>query len=306
MAEQRIVSLLPSATEIVCALGAGGQLVGRSHECDFPPPVWLLPACTESRISTSAASAAIDRDARDLLARALSIYRVDVAGLAALAPDVLVTQDQCEVCAVSRTDLENVLSDAVKQRVSIISLTASNIEGLWRDMTRVALALGLTDQGKSAVQALQARISDIQIAASGIEVRPTVACIEWTDPLMVAGNWVPELVEMAGAVDPFGGAGHPSPYLDWSELAAADPDYVIAMPCGFDRVRTRQEMVPLIEQDGWQDLRAVRDGRVFITDGNQYFNRPGPRLVESLEILAEIIHPGNFQFGHEGTGWERL
>lgn len=306
MAEQRIVSLLPSATEIVCALGAGGQLVGRSHECDFPAHVTSLPVCTEAQIGTKATSAVIDRDVKDLLARALSIYRVDVARLESLAPDVLVSQDQCEVCAVSRSDLESALSDAVKQKASIVSLTAANIEGLWRDIAETAAALGLVEKGKSVVAELQARLAKIQIAAAAIDRRPTVVCIEWTDPVMVAGNWVPELVTMAGAVDPFGRAGHPSPYLAWPKIAAADPDYITAMPCGFDRSRTRQEMTPLTDEPGWPDLRAVRDGCVFITDGNQYFNRPGPRLVESLEILAEIIHPGNFQFGHEGTGWGRL
>lgn len=190
---QRVVSLIPSATEIVCLLGLEGQLVGRSHECDYPPSVQRLPICT--------------------------------------AP---------------------------------------------------------AERSQST------------------DARPTVACIEWLDPLMAGGNWLPELVDLAGGDNRFGAAGAHSPWMTWESLRESDPDVIVLLPCGFDIARTRKELPALTRQPGWSELRAVRGGRVYLTDGNQFFNRPGPRLVESLEILAEIIHPQCFSFGHESRGWQRL
>ena len=302
MNAKRIVSLLPSATEIVALLGAGDALVGRSHECDFPVAVRSLPVCTKARLNSAADSAKIDQDVKELLAQALSIYDVDMPQLERLKPDVIVTQDQCDVCAVSRSQVEQLLGENLAGAVAVVSLTALDLEGVWRDIQRAALALGV--DGSRAVTGLQSRLRAISDRTSEIAERPSVACIEWTAPVMVAGNWVPELVKIAGGNDALGRAGEHSPYIEWADLETADPDVIVAMPCGFDLARTRSEMAPLVALPGWGDLSAVKNGRVFVTDGNQYFNRPGPRLVESAEILGEIIHPDAFDFGHRGIGWE--
>ncbi len=306
MAEPRVISLIASATEIVCALGLAGRLVGRSHECDFPDEVRRLPVVTEPKFLTQGTSAEIDRRVKDLLERALSVYRVDALRLRALRPDVIVTQSQCEVCAVTLSEVEQAVSDWLEARPRIVSLEPTGLADLWTDIARVADALGVPERGAALVESLQERMAAIAERAGGLAGRPSVASIEWIDPLMAAGNWMPELVEKAGGVSLFGEAGKHSPGMRWEALVRADPEVIVVLPCGFDMARTRAEMPALTGRPDWRELRAVRAGRVFLTDGNQYFNRPGPRLVESLEILAEILHPEAFHLGHEGTGWERL
>ena len=306
MAEPRVISLIASATEIVCALGFADRLVGRSHECDFPDEVRRLPVVTEPKFLTQGTSAEIDRRVKDLLERALSVYRVDALRLKALRPDVIVTQSQCEVCAVSLSEVEQAVSDWLEARPRIVSLEPTGLADLWTDIARVADALGVPERGAALVESLQERMAAIAERAGGLAGRPSVASIEWIDPLMAAGNWMPELVEKAGGVSLFGEAGKHSPGMRWEALVRADPEVIVVLPCGFDMARTRAEMPALTGRPDWRELRAVRAGRVFLTDGNQYFNRPGPRLVESLEILAEILHPEAFHLGHEGTGWERL
>ena len=298
----RIVSLLPSATEIVCAVGLGDALVGRSHECDFPPGVERLPALCEPKVPIHGASAEIDRDVRRLVADGLSVYRVDAAALRALAPDVIVTQTQCEVCAVSEADVVAATCDWAGSGVRIVSLAPARLDDVFADIERVGAALGVAARGTAAVASLRARLTALGARTRDLP-RPSVACIEWLDPLMAAGNWVPELVELAGGRNLFGSVGEHSPWLAWEAVRAADPDVIVAMPCGFDLARTRGEMPALERLPGWDALRAVRAGRVAIVDGHQYFNRPGPRLVESAEVLAEILHPGVFDFGHRGKGW---
>lgn len=298
----RIVSLLPSATEIVCAVELRDALVGRSHECDFPPGVERLPALCEPKVPIHGASVEIDRAVRRLVADGLSVYRVDAEALRALAPDVIVTQTQCEVCAVSEADVVAATCDWAGSRVRIVSLAPARLDDVFTDIERVGAALGAAARGTSVVASLRARLA--ALAARTRELpRPGIACIEWLDPLMAAGNWVPELVELAGGRNLFGSVGEHSPWLAWEAVRAADPDVIVAMPCGFDLMRTRGEMPALERLPGWDALRAVRAGRVAIVDGHQYFNRPGPRLVESAEILAEILHPGVFDFGHRGKGW---
>ncbi len=306
MAEPRVISLIPSATEIVCALGLADRLVGRSHECDFPDEVRRLPVVTEPKFLTQGTSAEIDRRVKDLLERALSVYRVDALRLKALRPDVIVTQSQCELCAVTLSEVERAVSDWLEARPRIVSLEPTGLADLWIDIARVADALGVPERGAALVESLQERMAAIAERAGGLAGRPSVASIEWIDPLMAAGNWMPELVEKAGGVSLFGEAGKHSPGMRWEALVRADPEVIVVLPCGFDMARTRAEMPALTGRPDWRELRAVRAGRVFLTDGNQYFNRPGPRLVESLEILAEILHPEAFHLGHEGTGWERL
>lgn len=303
---QRVVSLIASATEIVCALGCEEWLIGRSHECDYPPTVRGRPVCTEPLIDPSASSGEIDRQVKQALREALSVYRVHADMLARLQPDVIITQSQCEVCAVSLKDVERALCTWIDSRPRLVSLEPNALVDIWTDISSVAGALGIPDAGTFLIGSLQDRINTIARRVQVLSERPTVACIEWIDPLMAAGNWVPELVELAGGVNLLGEAGKHSPWMTWDDLSRADPDVVVILPCGFDIGRTRQELAVLTEDPRWAALRAVQHKRVYVTDGNQYFNRPGPRLVESLEILAEVLHSEAFQFGHEGTGWERV
>lgn len=302
----RIASLIASSTEIVHALGFGNDLVARSHECDWPPGVETLPAVTEPKISTDASSRAIDGDVRALVAEALSVYRVDAERLRELLPDVVVTQTQCEVCAVSLRDVESALAVWTGAEPEIVPLHPDTLADVWDDIRRVAGALGAPERGKRLVAELEARMEAIAERAAEFSERPRVATIEWIDPLMAAGNWMPELVARAGGVPTFGEPGRHAPGMHWEDLADADPDVIVVVPCGFDLARTRAELPALTVRPDWERLRAVRQGRVALADGVAYFNRPGPRLAESLEIMAEIVHPGTFDFGHRGVGWEPL
>ncbi len=279
--------------------------MGRSHECDQPAWVKRLPAVTAPRFETGARSADIDRSVRGLLANALSVYSVDHPKLAALAPDLIITQVQCEVCAVSLREVEAAVRIALVSQPAIVSMKPDALADVWADMRAIACALGVPERGVQLVTRLRSRMRGIAERTRGRE-RPRVACIEWIEPLMAAGNWTPELLAMAGAEDVFGQAGRHAGPLRFAQLAAADPEAIWVTPCGFDLARTRAELAPLTGHPGWRDLRAVRGGRVFLGDGNALFNRPGPRVLETLECLAEALHPGAFRFGHEGAGWERL
>jgi iron complex transport system substrate-binding protein len=296
----RIVSLLASATEIVSALGTESALVGRSHECDYPPSILHLPVCTESKIDASASSAAIDAQVKNALRAALSIYRVHTDMLDRLQPDLIITQAQCEVCAVSLKDVEDALSQSVRSRPRILSLNPNSLADVWRDIRSVAEALGIPEKGVELIADMQQWIRDVSARANNWGRKPTVACIEWIEPMMAAGNWMPELVALAGGINLFGDAGKHSSWMAFDDLYRQDPDVIVVLPCGFDLRRTRQEMPALAAQPGWDRLHAVRNGRVHVCDGNAYFNRPGPRLVEALEMLAEAIQPAAFCFGHEG------
>jgi iron complex transport system substrate-binding protein len=292
----RIVSLLPSATEIVSALGFADALVGRSHECDFPPDVEELPVCTAPKVG-----GANTREIHDSVSHVLqgdgSVYRVDGGLLRELAPTHVVTQVQCEVCAVSLRDVEAAL--AGWSGAKLIALNPMSLADVFDDIRRTAAALDVPERGDHLVQSMEARMRAIPPPAS----RPRVATIEWMEPLMAAGNWMPSLVELAGGMDVLARAGEHSSWMTWEELAAADPDLIVVLPCGFDLAAVRRDWHYLAANPGWRSLRAVREGRVYITDGNQYFNRPGPRLAESVEILAEIFH--GLDYGHEGTAWQR-
>ncbi|HUY26402.1 MAG TPA: cobalamin-binding protein [Candidatus Binataceae bacterium] len=302
----RIVTLLPSATEIVCALGFKGELVGRSHECDFPSGVEALPALTEPKFKVEGASAEIDQRVKRIVGDALSVYRVDAAKLRELRPDVIVTQSQCEVCAVSQSDVEAAVAEWLGARPQIVSLAPYALDDIFADLKRVASALEAPERGDALSARLTARMREIAARAATLAARPGFACIEWIDPLMAAGNWMPELVAMAGGENLFGRAGEHSPWMTFEQLCAADPEVIMLAPCGFDIARTLGELPALARDARWSDLRAVQNRRVFVADGNQYFNRPGPRIAESLEILAEILHPEAFNFGHQGTGWRLI
>jgi iron complex transport system substrate-binding protein len=294
MTRKRIISLLPACTEIVCALGCAEQLVGRSHECDFPPEILSVPVCTSTKANPAASSAAIDHEIKSLASSGQSVYELDAQKIQELRPDIILTQGQCEVCAVSLQDLERALPS---RRPQIVALSPARLADVWTGIQTVADALGCAVEGRELLSRLKNQVVDIIQKTCMVKKRPGVACIEWIEPLMAAGNWIPEMVELAGGRNLFGEAGRHSPWLDEEKFREANPDIVILMPCGFSLERTRMEAEAL--------KLPVKPKNVFITDGNQFFNRPGPRLVESMEILAEIIHPEIFSFGHEGRGWAR-
>ncbi len=300
-ASPRVVSLLPSATEIAVAVGVTDGLVGRSHECDFPPFVGALPVCTSTKLEKGLTSRQIDDRVQEIVRQGLSVYAVDTPLLRALRPDVILTQSQCAVCAVTPADLEEALCAWTGVTPALLSLAPDALGDVWEDLRRVGEAVGAADRAEAAVADLQARLAVIG-ADAPVTGRPTVAAIEWIDPLMAAGNWVPELIEIAGGTPLFAAAGQHSPWLDWHSLAAADPDIIVLMPCGYQIPQTLGDLPPLIGHAGWRDLSAVRQGRVYVADGHHFFNRPGPRLVESAQILADIIRGA----GDHGMGWQRL
>jgi iron complex transport system substrate-binding protein len=279
---------------MVCALGCADQLVGRSHECDFPPEIQSVPVCTRARLGVNASSAAIDREVKSMVQNAISIYEIDVPRLTSLRPDLILTQSQCEVCAVSLADLEKALAAVSSIHPQIISVSPARLADVWKDIQTIADALGVAQEGRTLLAGLKERVVDVIQKTCLLKNRPTVACLEWLDPLMGAGNWVPELVEFAGGKNLFGEPGQHSAWLEWKALSQANPDIIVLMPCGFDLARTQREAGLLKEKPEWRDLRAVKSKKVFTVDGNQFFNRPGPRLVDSLEMLAEIIHPKIF------------
>jgi iron complex transport system substrate-binding protein len=299
----RIVSLIASASEIVASLSLTRFQVGRSHECDFPPEILALPVCTSPSFPTSGSSAEIDQRVKQQVANALSVYEVSREVLDAVQPTHIITQTQCKVCAVSLEDVERALLGWISSRPKLIALEPNCVADIWSDIQRVADACGVAERGEQVVAELQGKMQRISARACASRSRPRVACIEWQEPLMAAGNWVPELVEMAGGVNLFGEAGAHSPWMQWQELVDADPDVILITPCGFDLERTFSEMYWLTDRPEWSKLRAVEAGKVYLADGNQYFNRPGPRIVESLQILAEILHPEAFEPKLAGAAW---
>ena len=303
MNNKRIISLLPAATEIVCALGLEQNLVGRSHECDFPESVKSLPVCSEANFADDLSSLEIDIKVKEILTEALSIYTVKRDVIKDLAPDVVITQAQYEVCAVSLKDVEEALDNYLDKESHIVSLQPNKLDDIFEDIKTVAQALDVTDAGDVLIEDLQGRVDIIRHKLKYVESRPTVACIEWLEPLMVSGNWIPEVVSTAGGSSILAEAGKHSPFVKWEDIQQTNPDVIIVMPCGFSIERTMKEMNILLDFPGFADLTAVKNNRLYITDGNQYFNRPGPRIVDSIEIIGEIIHPKLFNFGYEGNGW---
>lgn len=303
---QRIVSLLPSATEIVCALGFGDALVGRSHECDFPAGVGALPVCTAPKLDSARSGEEIHRAVTELVAEGLSVYRVDEELLRELAPTLVLTQVHCEVCAVSLDDVEAALRGWTGGPPRIVALSAASLDGVFDDFERVAEALGASGHGRALEERMRVRMSAVERVARDRPGRRRVAAIEWLSPPMAAGNWMPELVEMAGGVNLVGERGRHSSWTTWEEVSALDPDVVLAFPCGLSLSRVRAEMESVSRDPTARGLRALSEGRLFLCEGHQYFNRPGPRLAETLEIVAETLDPEAFPFGWEGRGWERM
>ncbi len=302
---QRIVSLLPSTTEIVHALGCGDRLVGRSHECDHPDGVTDLPVVTEPKVWLEGDSGAIDRQVKAILEQALSVYKVHGEVLRDLAPDVVLTQSQCEVCAVSADDVQRAVDDHLDGHAEVVALEPNGLADVLSDVRKVATALDVTDRGEQLAASMERRIEEIGARTASLP-RRRVVTLEWIDPLMAAGNWMPTLLEAAGGEELFGVAGAHSPWLDWEAVRAADPDAIVVLPCGFDLARTRSEAEQLRDLPGWSSLTAVTTGRVALVDGHRFFNRPGPRLVESTEILAEILHPDTFPPRYRDGAWEPM
>lgn len=293
----RIVSLIASATEMVHSLGLGNFQVGRSHECDYPPGVLALPVCTAPVFDIEGDSREIDQRVKETLATAESVYRVFDETLERLKPTHIITQTQCKVCAVSLLDVERALSSRFSTRPEVVALEPNSLEEIYQDIFRLAKACGVDDRGQRLVDEIQREMADITAVARATGRRPRVINVEWIEPLMAAGNWIPELTEMLGAENLFGHAGAHSPWMQWDDVLTADADAVICMPCGYDLQKTRAEM----HWHDWSKLRAP----VYLADGNQYLNRPGPRVAKSLRILAEILYPESFAPTLQGIGWEK-
>lgn len=285
----RIASLVPAGTEIAWALGLEDQLVAVTHDCDFPPSVLSLPRLTSSTIPPGATSAEIDRIVRSAGDRGESTFHIDAAALRAARPDVILGQTICRVCAVTLDQLPADMGSAPRA----VPLTGESIEGVFEDVRRVATELEIADGGDHVVSGLRSRMDAIAQRVAGRR-RPRVACIEWLDPLFQGGHWVPEQVSIAGGIDVLGRPGQRGAVIEWGDVIAARPDILVLMPCGFDTRRAVEEAAAVTGRAGFGDLPAARSGRVFATDGGAYFSRPGPRLVDGVEILGALLHPGVF------------
>jgi iron complex transport system substrate-binding protein len=312
----RIISLLASATEMVAALGCLDQMVGRSHECDYPPEIRALPVVSTVQIDITTSSAEIDAQVKQRAQKkhepenpalkALSIYAIDVDKLQELRPDVIFTQTQCEVCAVSERDVTQAIAQLTGLQPLVVSLSPYRLQDVWEDVLRVGLALDKRDQAEALVERYQQRLTDLTIKTVALGPKPRVAVLEWLDPLMTIGNWTPELVAYAGGENIFGEVGRHSPRLTWEELQAADPDVIVLSPCGYTLERTMEDVPLLQKHSAWADLKAVRDGRVYAIDGNHYLNRSGPRLVESAELLGHVIWGERLGIPVDNNGWKHV
>jgi iron complex transport system substrate-binding protein len=286
---QRIASLLPSTTEMACLLGLRERLVGISHECDFPASVRGLPVLTAAKVDANARSAEIDRQVREVVANGLSVYRIDEEKLRELRPGLILTQDACAVCAVSFAEVQAAARRLLGGDAEIVSLSPLHLEDVLQDIVRVARAAGVAERGGEVVAALRERLQRVR-ARTGSLARPRVLALEWMDPPMPAGHWTPEILRIAGGEPVLGRDGEATFRVTWEQIVEARPEVLLVIPCGFKVSQTLPEMPFVV--DRLAATPAVRDGRVFVADGNAYFNRPGPRLVESAEIAMCALHPG--------------
>ncbi|SRR5579884_4115530 len=315
----RIVSLLASATEMIAALGCLNQLAGRSHECDFPPEVLQLPLVSNVQIDVNTSSERIDAQIKQLARtqdsvqgnalKALSIYAIDVNLLQKLQPDIIFTQTQCEVCAVSERDVIQALQDVAGIHPQVVSLSPYRLNDVWEDILRVGKALGCRERAEALVNEYQQRLDHLAKLTTQLskdQPKPRVTVLEWLDPLMAAGNWTPELIAYAGGEPIFGERGQHSPWLTWEELGAANPDMLVLAPCGFPLERTMIDIPLLQRHPVWQELRAVQQQRVYAIDGNNYLNRSGPRLVESAELLGRVLWGEQLKIKTEEKAWIKI
>jgi iron complex transport system substrate-binding protein len=291
----KICSLLPSATEILFALGLGDQVAGVSHECDFPPEARTKPVLIVSRISHTGTAADIDRQVREFLERGESLYSVDLAALAAVDPDLIITQDLCHVCAASPDDLGAALAHLSRQlgarQPQVVTLNPHSLADVCADIRAVGRATGRSEQASALVAEFHRDVAQVEGAVARLP-RPRVVCLEWLDPPYVAGHWVPEMVSRAGGMDVLGHAGEPSFRVEWEKIVAAQPEVIVIMPCGYGLERVAKEFRDMALPDGWRGIPAVRDGRVILVEASGYFSRPGPRLATGMAILADAIHAG--------------
>jgi len=285
----RIATLLPSATEIVCALGLSESLVGISHDCDYPPEIRDRPVLSEAIVGADLPSRTIDDRIRGHVHKGKSVYHLDERQLAQLRPDLILTQELCEVCAPSYTVVKQA-AKVLEADTKIVSLEPLGLMDVLDNILLVGTVTGARARAEHLVTLLRERIKRVKEAAARLPAR-SVVCLEWLDPLYVAGHWVPEMVELAGGHDLLGRRAQPSYVVEWDAIRTADPDVLVVMPCGFDIPRVREEIHLLTDRPGWTGLRAVREGFVYLTEATSYFSRPGPRLVDGLEILARILHP---------------
>jgi iron complex transport system substrate-binding protein len=289
--EGRIVSLLPSATEIVCGLGLGDRLVAVTHECDYPPFVRELPKATRTLVPKDAPSGGIDRLVRERLQGQRALYSLDLPALEALRPDLIVTQALCDVCAVAEQEVQDAAC-RLPGRPRVVNLEPETLAQVFDAIRLVAREAGVEAKGEETVRALEARVAAVTARTAALSHRPRVALLEWLEPPFSCGHWSPGLVRLAGGEEILGQEGRPSRTLRWDEVAAAQPEVVFVACCGFDLERALEDLHALRERPAWRELPAVRAGHVHVADGSQYFSRPGPRLVDSLEILAHALHPG--------------
>ena len=304
----RIVSLLPAATEWVCALGAEKHLVGRSHACDYPPSVASLPVLTQSAV-TGGGTGEINRQVSETLQKGLSIYDVDLERLRSIDPDLVITQAQCEVCAVSLSRLEQLLQDWSGQRPELLSMEPMTLKQVLDTGLRIGRRLGRMEEAMRLLGASEKELKVLQ-ARLGLDrpdrALPRVACVEWLDPLMTAGHWMSDVVEMAGGRAVLSQKGNPSERVTWEELQKEDPNVIAVMPCGLSVPEIVQELPHLLEQEAWFDLQAVRQERVYLMDGSAYFNRPGPRIYRSIELMAAALNPDEGGRYAEPEEWEMI
>ena len=301
--DKKIVSLLPSCTEIICKLGYSENLVGISHECDYPNSISGLPVLTKARVSSEGNSIKINQCVSDLLQKGLSVYDVDASLLKSLSPDIIVTQAQCEACAVSLDQVKGIVSNWTRNKTEIISLEPNNLNEVWSSFDIIAKAMDSPESSSILKTEINERFKLLKDKLNGTKKKPTILCIEWIEPIMVAANWVPELVGIAGGNNVMSESGTDSNFCSWDEIEKTNPDIIIMMPCGFEIKRTLEDLHYLQKKEGWQELKAVKENKVYVVDGNQYFNRPGPRLVDSAEILAEIINPDYFERKYSENAW---
>lgn len=290
----KICSLLPGATEVVAALGAAEDLVGITHECDYPPEVRTRPVLVRPTIDADRRSSPeIDREVKDAAATAAELYSLDVPLFSRLAPDLVITQDLCHVCAITPNQLQQAVA-TLPRPPRILSLNPAGLDDVIADVERIGEAIGRTEEARAYAGRLRARLASVRERAATSARRPRVACIEWLDPLYVGGHWVPEMVGIAGGLDALASPGAPSRRVEWEEVLAAAPDVLVLMPCSFTIERTLREIDRITGRPGWADLPAVKAGRVFVVDSSGYFSRPSPRLVDGVDVLAALLHPDRF------------
>ena len=290
----RVCSLLPGATEIAFALGLGDDVVGVTHECDYPAEARQKPVVVHGLIdSNRMTSLDIDRWVGERLGSNQGLYLLDEERLREAAPDVILTQGLCDVCAIDYNEVV-AASETLAKKPKIVSLTPNCLTDVLDDVARVGEATGQRHIAERVVEELEQRNSSVREQAARSSARPRVACLEWFDPIYLAGHWVPEMIEIAGAEDVLGRRGEPSEKVEWQSIRESAPEIIVLMPCGFDVPRTLREAGVLERLEGWHDLPAVKAGKVFAVNGHAFFSRPGPRLVDGLEILAHIIHPKIF------------